>query len=76
MALNDSILSEKFKAVFDQMDSAAESDTPKTNQWLADQLAKAIDDQIKTAGIPTGSVIVAVAGQATGTPNPGPINIQ
>jgi hypothetical protein len=75
MAIVDNVLSLKLKTIFDIMDSAAGTNAPKDNQWLADELAKAIDDQIKTAAIPSGSVIVAVVGQATGTPNPAPINV-
>jgi hypothetical protein len=76
MAVVDSVLSIKLKTIFDLMDSSAAGDAPKDNQWLANELAKAIDDQIKTAAIPAGSVVVTVTGQAAGVPNPAPINVQ
>jgi hypothetical protein len=53
MALNDSSFAAVLKGIFDTMDAAAIS-TPKDNQWLADQLAKAFDDQIKTAEVNPG----------------------
>ena len=53
MALSDSSLSSALKAIFDAMDAAA-ADSPKNNQWYADQMAKAIDDQIKTAEVQVG----------------------
>jgi hypothetical protein len=53
MALNDNAFSQKLEAIFEAMDSAA-SGAPKTNQWYAEQLAKAIDDQIKTADVNAG----------------------
>jgi hypothetical protein len=49
MALSDSVLSAALKKIFDQMT------TEKSNEWYADQLAAAIDAQIKTAVV-TGSV--------------------
>jgi hypothetical protein len=62
------------KAIFDAMDGKE-----KTTKWYADQMAKAISDQIKTAAIPAGKVIIAVAGgsglPATGTPNPAEIKV-
>jgi hypothetical protein len=66
MALNDDTFAQKLKAIFDAMDGAA-GGTPKTNQWYAEQLAKAIDDQIKTAEVNAG---IDVAG---GTQSGGPL---
>jgi hypothetical protein len=60
MALNDDTFAQKLKAIFDAMDGAA-GGTPKTNQWYAERLAKAIDDQIKSAEVETG---IAVQGGA------------
>jgi hypothetical protein len=74
MALQDSALAQTLKTIFDAMGNAA-----RDNQWYADQMAKAITDQIKTAAIPVGQVIVGVAGgsgaPATGTPNPAEIKV-
>lgn len=48
-------------------------DEARDTQWYADRIAKAITDQIKTAAVPAGTVIVGVAGgsglPAIGTPN-------
>jgi hypothetical protein len=65
MALDDDTFAQKLKVIFDVMDGAA-GGTPKTNQWYAEQLAKAIDDQIKTADVNAG---IGVAG---GTQSGGP----
>jgi hypothetical protein len=53
MALNDTGFAAVLKGIFDAMDAAA-SGIPKDNQWYAAQLAKAIDDQIKTAEVNPG----------------------
>jgi hypothetical protein len=53
MALNDSSFAAVLKGIFDALDAAA-SGTPKDNEWYAAQLAKAIDDQIKTAEVNPG----------------------
>ena len=78
MALVESVLASAIKNIYAQMDAAASSD-PKTSEWLAEQLAKAITDQIKTAEIGSGQVIIAVSGgsgtPAVGTPNPAPIKV-
>lgn len=64
MALVDSVLSASLKAIFDAMATAA-SGTPKDNQYLADQLAAAIDNQIKTAIVTVAvGIPVATAGSA------------
>jgi hypothetical protein len=75
MALKESDLSSALKTIFDEMSSSA-SGTPKNNQWYADQMSTAITNQIKSAGIPVGKVIVEVAGAATGTPNAAEINVE
>jgi hypothetical protein len=79
MALQESAMASALKAMFAQMESAA-SGSPKDKNWYADQLAKIVTDQIKTAGIAAGSVITAVSGgsgaPATGTPNAAEIKVQ
>jgi hypothetical protein len=74
MALVDSALSAALKAIFDTMKESAKT-SPKDDQWFADQLAAAIDAQIKTAAVSTtvtGSVTSGagagglVAGSGTG----------
>jgi hypothetical protein len=78
MALVDSVLANSLKTIFQTMKNSA-SDTPKDDAWLADQLAKAIDDQIKTVEIatqiPAASVVVQVTGQAVGVPNTAPLPV-
>jgi hypothetical protein len=60
MALADSALSSALKAIFDQMT------TEKSNEWYADQLAKAIDDQIKTAVVSTTVTGTVTSGSGSG----------
>lgn len=55
--------------IFTEMEAAA-SGTPKTKEWYAEKIAQAITDQIKSAEIPPGTVVVEVAGAAKGVPNP------
>jgi hypothetical protein len=70
MALQDNVLAQALKTIFDAMDSAA-----RDNQWYANEMAKAITDQIKTAGIPAGEVITSVSAPAVGTPNEAEIKV-
>jgi predicted amidohydrolase len=65
MALVDTALSASLKAIFDAM-AAAASGTPKDNQWYADQLAKAIDNQIKTAVVSTTVTGSVTSGEGSG----------
>ena len=73
-------LSDGIKDIFQEMHSGDDS---KDDDWFAEQLADLFSsviastgtDQIKTAGIPAGSVVVSVDGQATGTPNPDEITV-
>jgi len=58
MALSDSAFKAVLLGIFDAMSSAA-SGSPKNNEWYAGELAKAIDDQVKTADVLPG---IAVAG--------------
>jgi hypothetical protein len=53
MALSDSALATVLKGIFRQMRDNA-GGIPKDDDWYADQLAKAIDDQIKTADVNAG----------------------
>ena len=67
-------LADGLKDIYQQMHS---EDEAKNDNWFADQLADLLasviastgTDQIKTAGIPIGAVIVDVTGQAAGVPN-------
>ena len=71
MALNDAGFAQKLKAIFDAMDAAAAGSTPKTNEWYAAELAKAIDDQIKTADVNPGITVTIPTTSQSGTPSQG-----
>jgi hypothetical protein len=58
MALNESALADALKGIYKEMGDAA-SGSPKDDIWLAEKLAKAITDQIKTAEVNAG---IAVSG--------------
>jgi hypothetical protein len=58
MALSDGSFAAVLKGIFKQMRDNADGQ-PKDDDWYADQLAKAIDDQIKTADVDPG---IAVSG--------------
>ena len=67
MALVSASLAADLKTIFDAMDQA-----PTTNTWLADQIAAAIDKQIKTAtvqgtasGVQSGLSAATVTGSLT-----------
>jgi hypothetical protein len=68
VALQDSALSAALKTIFDAM-AAASASAPKDNRWYADQLAAAIDAQIKTAVVNT--VVTIPSTSAPGTPSGG-----
>lgn len=70
MALVDAAFAQKLKAIFDAMDGAA-GDAPKDNQWYADQLSKAIDDQIKTAEVNAGIAVTIPTTSQSGSPSQG-----
>ena len=53
MALNENTLKSELLSIFSAMDAAA-AGTPKTNDWYAGELAKAITNQIKTAEVNAG----------------------
>jgi hypothetical protein len=75
------MLESGLKSIYRQMH---DEDVSKDDGWFAEQLAELISDavaatgtdQIKTAGVPAGTVIVSVAGQAVGTPNAGEITVK
>ena len=62
-------LQQALLTIFTEMEAAA-SGMPKTKEWYAEKIAQAITDQIKSAEIPPGTVVVEVAGAAKGVPNP------
>ncbi|MDR2952571.1 MAG: hypothetical protein LBU82_04930 [Treponema sp.] len=63
MALSDSKLKGELLKVYKQMWKAADT-APKNESWYAGQIAKIIDDQIKTGDVQTG-IPVSVTGTAT-----------
>jgi hypothetical protein len=70
MALSDTGFAEKLKAIFDTMDKSA-ADSPKDNAWYAEQMAKAITDQIKTAEVNPGISITIPSTSPSGSPSQG-----
>jgi hypothetical protein len=70
MGLSDSGFAEKLKAIFDTMDKSA-TDSPKDNAWYAEQMAKAINDQIKTADVKAGIPVSIPSTAAAGSPSQG-----
>ncbi|GMO51838.1 MAG: hypothetical protein Pg6C_16860 [Treponemataceae bacterium] len=71
MALNENTLKNALLSIFSEMSG----DAPMTNETYAAKLAKAITDQIKTAEVPAGRVVVSVTGQAVGVTNPSGIQV-
>ena len=67
--LEATTLQQVLLGIFTEMEAAA-SGAPKTKEWYAEKIAQAITDQIKSAEIPPGTVVVEVAGAAKGVPNP------
>ena len=67
--LDNNTLKTELLTIFTEME-AATSGTPKTKEWYVEKIAQAITDQIKSAEIPPGTVVVEVAGAAKGVPNP------
>ncbi|GMO47955.1 MAG: hypothetical protein Pg6C_10170 [Treponemataceae bacterium] len=63
MALNESDFAAALKGIYAEMRGAA-SGNPKDDDWLADKLAKAITDHIKTAEVNAG--ITVAGGTASG----------
>jgi hypothetical protein len=89
MALNAAVwkdalkpkLESGLKSIYHQMH---DGDVAKDDGWFAERLAELISDavaatgtdQIKTSGVPAGTVIISVTGQAVGTPNAGEITVE
>ena len=71
MALVDAALEANLLTLFTEMEAG-----PMGKEVYAGKLAKIIGDQIRTAGIPAGAVVVSVTGDAVGTPNPAEINVE
>ena len=67
--LDNNTLKTELLTIFTEMEAAA-SGTPKTKEWYAEKIAQAITDQIKSAEVPPGTVVIEVAGTAKGIPNP------
>lgn len=68
--LSDTLFAEKLQAIFDAMDTAAAT-SPKTNAWYAEQLAKAITAQIKTAEVKAGIPVSIPSTSSPGSPSQG-----
>jgi hypothetical protein len=68
--LQDSVFANKLKAIFDTMDTSA-ADNPKDNAWYAEQLAKAISEQIKTAEVNPGISVTIPSTSSPGSPSQG-----
>jgi hypothetical protein len=64
MALEESVLADALKSIGAEMRNAASSGNPKDDGWYAEQLAKAITGQIKTAEVAEG--IDVAGGTASG----------
>jgi hypothetical protein len=75
------LLKSGLDAIHQQMHSGDET---KDDAWYAEQLADLLassiaatgTNQIKTAGIPAGSVVIQVTGQAAGVPNAAEITVK
>ena len=75
MALNETSLANALKAIYAEMGAAA-SGSPKDDDWLAEKLAKAITDQIKTAKVAAGIGVTIPATSAAGSPSQGTTSAQ
>lgn len=73
MALVDATFSTALQSIFSAMKSAA-SGTPKDDKWFADQLAAAIDAQIKTATVAVSSVSGVTTGGGVSGPGSGSLS--
>ncbi|MDR1231940.1 MAG: hypothetical protein LBK61_11150 [Spirochaetaceae bacterium] len=62
MALEESVLADALKSIGAQMRTAASSGNPKDDDWYAEQLAKAITGQIKTADVNAGIAVTSAKG--------------
>ena len=70
MALNETSLANALKAIYTEMGTAA-SGSPKDDNWLAEKLAKAITDQIKTAEVAAGIAVTIPVTSTAGSPSQG-----
>jgi hypothetical protein len=70
MALSESALAGVLKGIYAEMRNAA-SGSPKDDDWLAEQLAKAITDQIKTADVNAGITVNIPSTSPEGSPSQG-----
>jgi len=74
------VLETGLNSIYEQMHSGDET---KDDAWLAGQVAELLasaitstgTDQIKTAGVPVGAVVVTVTGQAAGVQNTAEITV-
>jgi hypothetical protein len=66
MALEESVLADALKSIGAEMRNTASSGSPKDDDWYAEQMAKAITAQIKTAEVAEG--IDVAGGTASGGP--------
>jgi hypothetical protein len=70
MALDETKLKSDLIALFTGMTTEPTDIETQAAAW-----AKLLVNHIQTAGVPAGSVIVAVVGDSTGTPNAVEINV-
>jgi molybdopterin-biosynthesis enzyme MoeA-like protein len=68
MALVDAVMKAALLALYEDMSKYVMDDDE-----FAERMAELTDTQIKTAGVPSGSVVVSVVGDAAGIPNPAEI---
>lgn len=74
MAMNGTALGDRIAALITDSDAPAEAKQQIKTLW--EKIGAEIVKEVKNAEItiPSESVIISVAGQATGTPNPSPIS--
>lgn len=70
MALVASALADALKIIYAEMRNSA-SGSPKDDDWLAEKLAKAFTDQIKTAEVAAGISVAIPSTSAPGSPSQG-----
>ncbi len=73
MAMDGTALGDRIAALITSSDAPAEAKQQIKTLW--EEIGAEIVNEVKNADItiPSGSVIISVVGQATGTPNPSPI---
>ena len=74
MAMNGTALGDRIAQIITASDAPAEVKQQIKTLW--EKIGAEIVKEVKNAEItiPSGSVIISVAGQATGMPNPSPIS--